>query len=40
MDTIDNPNETAKKPATSTPSAEESIIALLAELAKSVSSIA
>jgi hypothetical protein len=40
MDTIDNPNEMAKKPATSTPSVEENIIALLAELAKSVSSIA
>jgi hypothetical protein len=40
MDTIDNPNETANKPATSTPSAEENIIALLAELTKSVNSIA
>jgi hypothetical protein len=40
MDNIDNPNETANKPATSTPSAEENIIALLADLTKGVSSIA
>ena len=40
MESIDNLNETAKKPATSTPSAEENIIALLADLTKSVRSLA
>jgi hypothetical protein len=40
MDSIDSLDETAKKPATSIPSAEENIIALLADLTKSVSSIA
>lgn len=39
MDSIDTPSETAKKPATSTPTAEEHIIAALADLTKQVCSI-
>ena len=34
MNSIDNPNETAKKPTTSTPSAEEHNTALVAELTR------